>query len=238
MRPVALLTFLSLAALPVVSVAQSPATQDARLEAMDPATRSAISAVVDSARRSGLPGEPLMDKALEGVSKGAAPDRIVIAVRNLARDLGLARRALGRGASEAELVAGVGALRAGANASVLTQLKAARGAQSALLPLAVLSDLVAQGTPVDRAASVVLSLAQSGATEAQYRRAGEGGRGASGSTPAANRPSGNPASTTADAPADPPAAVPPTVTPGTDAPRPGRGRPSTTPQKGRSNGRP
>jgi len=165
MRPTAFAAFLILAAVPVTSFAQA----DPRLSTLDPSTLSTLTAIIDSARVAGLPSEPLIDKALEGASKRASPERIVLAVRNFAGDLGAARRALGAEASEQELVAGVGALRAGAAESALRRLKAARGAQSALLPLAVLSDLVAQGTPVDRAAEAVIGLAERGGTEAQFR---------------------------------------------------------------------
>jgi len=69
----------------VVSVGSRIATAqgggDARLARLDSATRVAFAVVVDSARRSRLPMEPLVDKALEGAKKGAEDDRIVAAVR-------------------------------------------------------------------------------------------------------------------------------------------------------------
>ena len=250
MRTAALLVALALAGLPAISRAQAPGgtpALDPRLSSLDPSTHATLAATIDSARRAGLPGEPLVDKALEGASKGAAPDRIVYAVRNLSHDLGVARSALGPDASEAELVAGVSALRAGARSDVLRRLKAARGSQSTLLPLAVLSDLVAQGTPVDRAAQVVLSLADRGATDAQYRtlppsagNASERNRGVpSGATPGQSSGAGTPAA--GGTPAAAPVTEAPAVTPPvTDAqrPTPPRGRPATAPDKGRSSGRP
>jgi hypothetical protein len=165
-RGFALLLALAASAAPLVAQ-QRP---HARLaERLDPATAALVTRVVDSAVLGGIPAAPLVNKALEGASKGAAPDRIVVAVRALAVDLRSARAALGAGATEAELVAGVGALRAGAEGDVLARVKRARGASSALLPLAVLTDLVAQGIPVDRAATVILALAERRADDAQYR---------------------------------------------------------------------
>src|SRR5437016_3194924 len=90
---------------------RSAAAQDPRYQRLDPDTRAHVSAVIDSARTVGLPTEPLIQRALEGVLKGAGSDRIVAAVRRLAVDLGVARSALGSGASSAELEAGVAALR-------------------------------------------------------------------------------------------------------------------------------
>ena len=151
-----------------VARAQTPA--DASLDGrLDPAVASQVRLLVDSAVAAGLPARPLVNKALEGASKGAAGNRIIVAVRTLASDLRAARAALGAGATEPELVAGVSALRSGAGADVLARVKQARGSSSVLLPLAVLTDLVAEGIPVDRAAGVVLELAQRGAADAQYR---------------------------------------------------------------------
>ncbi len=146
------------------------AAQDARLGSrLDPATAAEVSAIVSSARASGLPTEPLVDRALEGASKGAPGNRIVAAVRVLARDLTASRAALGAGATEGEVTAGAGALRAGADARLLTRLRAARPqAVPVTIPLGVLADLVGRGVPADTAARAVLALAQGGATDEDF----------------------------------------------------------------------
>lgn len=178
---------------PVLAQA-SAAAPAARLSGrLDPATAAAVLTVIDSAVAAGLPAGPLVQKALEGTSKRAAPERIVVAVRGLSTDLRAARAALGANASEPELVAGVGALRAGAGAEALARLKVARGTESALLPLAVLSDLVAQGTPVDRAVEVVTALAERRASDAQYRALPAGPPPTTGGPPAHARPATPPA---------------------------------------------
>jgi len=131
---------------------------DPRLERLDAATRPVVAALIDSARSASLPTEPLVQRALEGATKGAAGDVIVAAVRRLAVDLGRAREALGSTASPAELGAGAAALRAGASQATLAELRHARR-EPLIVPLAVLADLVASGVPVDSAAAAVLSLA-------------------------------------------------------------------------------
>src|SRR5437870_2517243 len=115
-------------------------------------------AAIDPARAAGLPTEPLVQRALEGATKGAPGPLIVSAVQRLAADLGRAREALGPGTTPPELEAGAAALRAGAGPAVLTQLRRARR-QTIAVPLAVLTDLVASGVPVDSAAAAVLALA-------------------------------------------------------------------------------
>jgi hypothetical protein len=247
---------LALAVIASPLAAQQHAGMARLAERLDPATAALVTRAIDSAAQAGLPAAPLVNKALEGASKGAAPDRILVAVRTLAVDLRTARAALGAGASEAELVAGVGALRAGAEGDVLARVKRARGQSSALLPLAVLTDLVAQGIPVDRAATVILALAERRAADAQYRtlprahgrggvapldpQPGRGnssdppGRGSSGTPPGL---SGSPPSGPAadrPVPVDRPAAGRPVEPPATGRPAdPTRGPPVEAPGKGR-----
>ena len=150
------------------------AVQDPRLERLDPETRSSVVAIVDSARGMGLPGEPLVQRALEGATKGAGAPRIVAAVRRLATDLGTVRSTLGERASTPELEAAVAALRAGASVQVLARLRETRRGPLTMT-LSVLADLVASGVPPDSAAAVVLALAPKSrdADLMEFRRAVE-----------------------------------------------------------------
>ena len=146
---------------------------DPRLERLDAEARPLVAGVIDSARAAGLPTEPLVQRALEGATKGAPDTLIVGAVRRLAADLGRARAALGAGATPPELEAGAAALRAGAGPAVLAQLRRSRR-QTITVPLAVLTDLVASGVPVDSAAAAVLALASArDADLIDFRRAVE-----------------------------------------------------------------
>jgi len=140
--------------LAVLLIVAQIGAQDPRLDRLDPDTRAQVTVVVDSARRVGLPAEPLIQRALEGATKGAPGPRIVTAVRRLSTDLGTARAALGDEASAPELEAGVAALRAGATPQV-------HGVRRPPLTMAlsVLADLVASGVPADSAAAAVLALA-------------------------------------------------------------------------------
>jgi hypothetical protein len=145
--------------------------QDARLKArLDPPTRDAVAALIDSSRSLGLPTEPLVQKALEGASKGASGERIIAAVRLLSINMSSARTALGRESSELEIVAGVAALRAGATAEAIHGLRLARSNRDVAVPLAVLADLVALGVQVDAAYQSVLDLARTQADDAAFGR--------------------------------------------------------------------
>src|SRR5439155_685078 len=78
-------------ALAAAFVATAAAAQDPRLGRLDPGTRPLVAVAIDSARAAGLPTEPLVQRALEGATKGAPGPLIVSAVQRLAADLGRAR---------------------------------------------------------------------------------------------------------------------------------------------------
>jgi hypothetical protein len=153
-------------------LACSPAllqAQDRRLsERLDSATAFSVQRVVDSARAAGLPTEPLVQKALEGSTMGATGDRIRTAVEALLSQLGRAREALGRGATEAELTAGAGALRAGVSPGSLAELQRLRYRQSLVVPISVLADIVAEGVPATQATKEVFELAREGQPDEEF----------------------------------------------------------------------
>ena len=139
-----------------------------------PGKEALVGAVIDSAHGAGLPSEPLVQRALEGATKGAPGIRIVAAVRRLSTDLGAARTALGANTSTPELEAGVAALRAGATPELLAHLRDVRR-PPLTMALSVLADLVASGVPADSAAAAVLALAPKArdADLVEFRRAVE-----------------------------------------------------------------
>lgn len=135
---------------------------------LDASSRAAVQRVLDSARASGLPTEPLVSKVLEGSAKGAPGARIAQVVRTLHVALGDARAALGAGATEAELVAGAAALQAGLRPHALVELRRSRGTRAVAGPLVVLADLMARGVPPTAASDAVLRLARANAGDGAY----------------------------------------------------------------------
>ena len=160
----ALLLFVALLALPV-----SAGAQDARLaERLDAGTAASVQQLVDSAERAGLPTEPLVQKALEGGTLGASGERIVAAVEALHGQLGRARAALGGDVTEGELTVAAGALRAGLEPTALRRLQSLRSGQPLVVPIAVLTDLVAEGVPPELATRSVLDLARNGRPDDEF----------------------------------------------------------------------
>ncbi len=182
-----------------------------RLEGQDPrltvrlpgGVARAVQATIDGATQAGLPADPLVQKALEGWSKGADSARIVAAVQNLATLLGRARRALGGVAPEADLIAGAAALRAGAEPGTLATLRGLRPSDPLAVPLSVLADLLTAGVGPERAWSSVREMASRGASDAAFLRLRED-LVPSGSErplpPAVERPPGTPLPTSRDRP--------------------------------------
>ena len=134
--------------------------QEARLVGRLPdAIRVQIDGVLDSAGTSGLPTEPLVDRALEGAATSAPGNLLVSAVRRRWGELRTARDAFGDDASPMELTAGASALRAGATRDDLARLRSLRPDQPLTIAAATLADLVAVGVPADTAVGAVLALA-------------------------------------------------------------------------------
>jgi hypothetical protein len=141
-------------------------SHSARLQGRVPANiHSELVAVIDSAQRAGLPAEPLVQKALEGSMKRAAPARISTAVRTLAAELRIARQALGSQATDADLVAAANALHAGVPVEVLRKLRRDRQREPLTIALGVMTELIARGVPAAQASSTVLAMVESGARE-------------------------------------------------------------------------
>lgn len=156
-----------------LSAQQRPDTaagsHDARLETRLPAeARAPVRSIIDSARAHGLPVEPLVQKALEGASRGADAKLIVRVVSALADRLSAARFALGGESTETELVAAAGALNLGIPNTTLRDLRRSQPDRSVALPLVVLADIVQRGVPVDTASSVIMSLSRAGMPEAEF----------------------------------------------------------------------
>lgn len=159
----------SLALLVLLALPATTQAQDARLvERLDAATATQVQQVVDAARKAGLPSEPLVQKALEGATLGASDDRIVAAVQTLHGQLRRAREALGGEASDDELTAAAGALRAGLEPNALRRLQSLRPDQPLVVPIAVLTDLVAEGVPPAEATRSVLDLARDGRPDDEF----------------------------------------------------------------------
>jgi len=157
----------------VLIIASSSRAQSATVETAQwsASLRDRVDRIADSVRVQRLPTEPLYSKAAEGVLKGADEARIVQAVSGLARDLRDARSALGASATDAELVAGASVIHSGMDVPALrtffTRREGRPPGESFVMPLVVLSDLLARRVTQDVATSSLSNLVERGAKDVE-----------------------------------------------------------------------
>ena len=159
-------------------VAQNPAP----LLAGDPEASAQLAKIVSVTKQKGLPTDPILTRVSYGVMRHAEPQRIVAAARAVASRLEVARDALAPRPTDLDIAAGEGALGSGVISdehpsvqSVVDALRAVRAAspnQPVAVPLGVLSQLLAGGVPVKRAATIVTDLIKRGATTEQLATLG------------------------------------------------------------------
>lgn len=153
------------------AAAQQP--RPAALSIADAGTRQAVEREIARAEARGLPTQPLVAKAMEGVTKRASGERIQAAVASLAKRLEQARDLLAPSTSAAEIASGADALAAGVPGAALKRIRATWPAErSVVMPLDVLTELVARGIPAKHALEQITVLMSRGATPAQIASLG------------------------------------------------------------------
>jgi hypothetical protein len=144
---------------------------DQRLAARFPASVALrFGALVDSARREGLPVEPIILRALEGGAKGVPADRIQTALGRLVAGLRRAMATLGPETPETDLATAATALQTGLEPARLLEMRRLRGERSLTVPVGAYLDLVAQGAVAERAWLRVVELARRDAVDREYER--------------------------------------------------------------------
>ncbi len=157
------------ASVALAAAASAQPTADDRLAGrLDGEARAQVVALVDSLRNEGLPTEPIVDRALEGVSKRADGTLIVKVVRGFATHLRNARSILGPASSPRELIAGANALKAGIKADELARVRAAREGVRYAVAFDVLTGLKNRNVPSDTAVRVIGALVKLAANDQQY----------------------------------------------------------------------
>jgi len=157
-----------------VSAARAQARGPAVLPIADAKARVAVEREIARAEARGLPTQPLIAKAMEGVAKQAPGEQIEAAVASMAKRLEQARTLLAPSTSAAELASGAEALRAGVPAAMLKQVRAAWPVErSVVMPLDVLTELVARKIPAKHALEQITALMRRGATPSQIASLGQ-----------------------------------------------------------------
>ncbi len=168
------LAFAGASAAPAQQAAVQPAASGVVvLPIADARARVAVEREIARAAAKGLPTQPLVAKAMEGVTKQASGVRIQAAVASLAKRLEQARTLLAPSTSAPELTSGAEALAAGVPGSVLRQIRASWPAErSVVMPIDVLTELVARGIPASHALERISTLMKRGASPVQIASLG------------------------------------------------------------------
>lgn len=166
---------LAIAVIPVS--AQEPAQDtDPRMERiraeLPQGALERIEARFAAARAEGLPVEPLMDKAVEGLSKRVPAPRIAGAVDQLAQELGRAQALLANGMppTPMDVAAVADAMRRGIPEPAIQRV--ARGAgegEPVALAVHTMGDLMDRGVPVEQALAVMEAWRGRGARREELR---------------------------------------------------------------------
>jgi hypothetical protein len=148
--------------------ARAGAQQETRVTAIrDDATRAVVIEQLGLAKEHGVPTEPLLSRAFEGVARNASSAKIREVMAALEKRLRKAGELLAPAASPDELSAGADALSVGVPEKILKQMRQAAPKRSIAVELGVLTELVARKVPPAKASKMVLELMARGATGAQ-----------------------------------------------------------------------
>lgn len=168
MHRVVVLTLVALVSLAGVPAATASAQGTVVLPMKDVKARKAVEQTIAQAAAKGLPVQPLLAKAMEGVTKHATGELIQAAVASLAQRLEQAQTLLAPSPSAAEVISGADALGVGVPGEMLTRIRAAWPRErSVAMPLDVLTELKARNVPVEHAVEQITSLMARGATPSQ-----------------------------------------------------------------------
>jgi hypothetical protein len=158
----------AVAALAVAVATTASAQQDSRLTLIrDDATREVVRQQLGGALSRGVPVEPMMAKALEGVAKRASSKSIKAAMTRLEENWHRAAKALAPNPTDDELSAGADALQQNVPESALRALRKQAPGRSIALEIGVLTQLVARNVEPGQASKMVLELMARKATGTQ-----------------------------------------------------------------------
>jgi len=147
------LTLLTLAILVTPALHAQETARERAQRTLPAAVFESVSALAADMDASGIPDEPLFNKALEGVAKRVASDRLMPAIEAYAGRLGEARSAFGPTAAVPLLIAGADALQRGVPSEALRSLDS--GATRSPMAVLVLAELHEAGVPTDRALAML-----------------------------------------------------------------------------------
>lgn len=133
----------------------------------DRETATALTKIVRAAGSRGLPVDPIVAKVQLAMVMHAPPARVIETAQAVADRLEAARGAIAPDSLAADIAAGGDALSFKVPKAVLTRIHQAAAGRAIAVPLGVLTQLVANNVPAERAGDIVTKLMRQGVTTEQ-----------------------------------------------------------------------
>ena len=143
------------------------AQESLAIAGLDRETNAQVARIVESARASGLPVDPIVSKVRFALVVHAPPSRIVATAQAVATRLEAARGVVAPHGAPADIAAGEEALSFDIPKDVLRRVAQAAPDRSVAVPIGVLTQLVVSGVPANKAGQMVTELIKRGATATQ-----------------------------------------------------------------------
>lgn len=166
---------LAVAVVPVTAQDQAP-DADPRMDRiraeLPQGVLERVEARIAVARTEGIPVEPLMDKAVEGIAKRVPGPRVAEAVDRLAQELGRAQQLLSDGVPPAptDVAAVADAMRRGVPEPAIQRVAQGAGeGEPVALAVHTMGDLMDRGVPVEQAVAVLEAWRGRGARSEELR---------------------------------------------------------------------
>jgi hypothetical protein len=155
-----------------VAVRSAGAQDSLRFVGGDATTSREVSQIIDAAVTDGLPARLILSKARFALAVHTPGPKIVETAKAMLARLVVARRAIAPHAQEGDLAGAEAALSYDVSPEILKRISLASPKQPIAVPLGVLTQLVADKVPAERAGDMVTKLLQRGATTEQIAKLG------------------------------------------------------------------
>jgi len=154
-------------AVTIVALRPAAAQDSLHFVGPDAETSRQVSQIIESAAAAGLPASHILSKARFAVLVRAPGPKIVETAKAVSARLEMARQAIAPHALAIDITNAEEALSYNVPPEILRRVSQASPRQTIAVPLSILTQLVANGVPTEKAGKIVTELVQRGATAAQ-----------------------------------------------------------------------
>lgn len=155
-----------------IAVRSAGAQDSLRFVGGDATTSREVSQIIEAAAAEGLPAGLILSKARFALAVRTPGPKIVETAKAMVARLVVARQAIAPHAQEGDLAGAEAALSYNVSPEILKRISLASPKQPIAVPLGVLTQLVADKVPAERAGEMVTKLLRLGATNVQLAKLG------------------------------------------------------------------